>query len=58
MHFTANSEPRSLDVLGALEPSIFNKVCVSGVHYVFICAGFYTLLADYKPCKMSFKIVP
>lgn len=28
MHFTANSEPRSLDVLGDLEPSIFNKVCL------------------------------
>lgn len=26
MHFTANSEPRALDVLGDLEPSIFNEV--------------------------------
>ncbi|XP_014289519.1 chromodomain-helicase-DNA-binding protein 1 [Halyomorpha halys] len=25
MHFTANSEPRALDVLGDLEPSIFNE---------------------------------
>ncbi|KAG8288701.1 transcriptional regulator [Homalodisca vitripennis] len=25
MHFTANSEPRALDVLGDLDPSIFNK---------------------------------
>lgn len=26
MHFTANSEPRALDVLGDLEPAIFNEV--------------------------------
>lgn len=25
MHFTANNEPRALDVLGALDPSIFNE---------------------------------
>lgn len=29
MHFTANSEPRALDVLGDLDPSIFNEVCIS-----------------------------
>lgn len=28
MHFTANSEPRALDVLGDLDPSIFNEVCI------------------------------
>ena len=28
MHFTANSEPRALDVLGDLEPSIFNEVSI------------------------------
>lgn len=27
MHFTANNEPRALDVLGDLDPSIFNEVC-------------------------------
>lgn len=26
MHFTANNEPRALDVLGDLDPSIFNEV--------------------------------
>lgn len=26
MHFTANSEPRALDVIGDLDPSIFNEV--------------------------------
>lgn len=26
MHFTANSEPRALDVIGDLEPVIFNEV--------------------------------
>lgn len=28
MHFTANNEPRALDVLGDLDPSIFNEVFV------------------------------
>ena len=28
MHFTANNEPRALDVLGDLDPSIFNEVRV------------------------------
>lgn len=28
MHFTANNEPRALDVLGDLDPLIFNEVCV------------------------------
>lgn len=28
MHFTANNEPRALDVLGDLDPSIFNEVSV------------------------------
>ena len=26
MHFTANNEPQSLDVLGGLDPSVFNEV--------------------------------
>lgn len=26
MHFTANCEPRALDVLGDLEPAVFNEV--------------------------------
>lgn len=26
MHFTANHEPRALDVMGDLEPPVFNKV--------------------------------
>lgn len=28
MHFTANNEPRALDVLGDLDPSIFNEVII------------------------------
>lgn len=28
MHFTANNEPRALDVLGDLDPSIFNEVLI------------------------------
>lgn len=27
MHFTANNEPRAVDVLGGLDPSIFDEVC-------------------------------
>lgn len=27
MHFTANSEPRALEIIGDLEPSVFNEVC-------------------------------
>jgi hypothetical protein len=26
MHFTANNEPRAVDVLGDLDPSIFDEV--------------------------------
>lgn len=29
MHFTANNEPRALDVLGDLDPSIFNEVTMT-----------------------------
>lgn len=29
MHFTANSEPRALDVIGDLDPSTFNEVCIA-----------------------------
>lgn len=28
MHFTANSEPRALDVIGDLDPGTFNEVCI------------------------------
>lgn len=28
MHFTANNEPRALDVLGGLDPSVFNEVSI------------------------------
>ena len=28
MHFTANSEPRALEIIGDLEPSIFNEVLI------------------------------
>ena len=27
MHFTANSEPRAVDIIGDLDPAIFNEVC-------------------------------
>lgn len=27
MHFTANNEPRALEVLGDLDPSVFEEVC-------------------------------
>lgn len=26
MHFTANNEPRAIDILGGLDPSVFNEV--------------------------------
>lgn len=29
MHFTANNEPRALDVLGDLDPTIFNEVAIN-----------------------------
>lgn len=28
MHFTANNEPRALEVLGDLDPSVFEEVSV------------------------------
>lgn len=28
MHFTANNEPRALEVLGDLDPSVFEEVCI------------------------------
>lgn len=34
MHFTANSEPRALEIIGDLEPSVFNEVC--NMHYVVV----------------------
>lgn len=34
MHFTANNEPRALDVLGDLDPSIFNEVTINYVNVV------------------------
>lgn len=33
MHFTANNEPRALDVLGDLDPSIFNEVAINFLYY-------------------------
>lgn len=33
MHFTANNEPRALDVLGDLDPSIFNEVCHGAMEF-------------------------
>lgn len=29
MHFTANNEPRALNILGDLDPSIFNEVNIT-----------------------------
>jgi chromodomain-helicase-DNA-binding protein 1 len=29
MHFTANSVPRAVEIIGELDPSIFNEVCLS-----------------------------
>lgn len=34
MHFTANNEPRALDVLGDLDPSIFNEVSICFVWFL------------------------
>lgn len=33
MHFTANNEPRALDVLGDLDPSIFNEVVQQSIFH-------------------------
>lgn len=33
MHFTANNEPRALDVLGELDPKIFDEVNVILIIY-------------------------
>lgn len=35
MHYTANSEPRSLDVIGDLEPQTFNEVSDCMVELIF-----------------------
>lgn len=43
MHFTANNEPRALDVLGDLDPAIFNEVCI-----------FFGLLSSYLNNKQRF----
>lgn len=37
MHFTANNEPRALDVLGDLDPSIFNEVLVNCFYHYMSC---------------------
>ena len=34
MHFTANNEPVSLEILGDLDPTIFKEVCCSNLVYV------------------------
>lgn len=36
MHFTANNEPRALDVLGDLDPSIFNEVCHGAIEFYIL----------------------
>ena len=33
MHFTANSVPRAVEIIGELDPSIFNEVCLSYIFY-------------------------
>ena len=33
MHFTANSVPRAVDIIGELDTSIFNEVCLSYIFY-------------------------
>lgn len=40
MHFTANNEPRALDVLGDLDPSIFNEV---GIIFLIHLCFFYII---------------
>lgn len=39
MHFTANNEPRALDVLGDLDPSIFNEVNINCFNNIYIKAS-------------------
>lgn len=40
MHFTANSEPRALEIIGDLEPSIFNEVQKYTAVSLGVCFGF------------------
>lgn len=43
MHFTANNEPRALEVLGDLDPSVFEEV--SKNHYFKITTRIMVILA-------------
>lgn len=47
MHFTANNEPRAVDVIGELDPPIFDEVniilliCIYLDLYIFFYSDFY-----------------
>jgi len=47
MHFTANNEPRALDVLGELDPAVFNEV---GLRKNSTCLG--------PHCKVTYGLIP
>lgn len=34
MHFTANNEPRALEVLGDLDPSVFEEVATAIINFI------------------------
>lgn len=54
MHFTANNEPRALDVLGDLDPSIFNEVLLKTVTEKFLLIN-HLLLFINKSLVLSVK---
>lgn len=37
MHFTANNEPRAVDVLGELDPKIFDEVNIFKYIFIYFC---------------------
>ena len=49
MHSTANSEPRALEIIGDLEPSVFNEVCV------LCCIGIPITEQEHGVCFVLFS---